>query len=61
MMKVSFLTSGFPNGFTDEFIRRLKNYHNNAGLFAFIAPDFSGPARTDEYACRFVSMFKGVS
>jgi len=56
-MKVSFLTSGFPNGFTDDFIERLKKYYNKKGLLAFIASDFAGYSKTDRYVDLFVSMF----
>ncbi|WIV11550.1 Type 1 glutamine amidotransferase-like domain-containing protein [Proteiniborus sp. MB09-C3] len=57
-MKIFFLTSGFPNGFTDDFIQRLKKYYCNKGLFVFIASDFAGYSKTDKYADLFISMFK---
>lgn len=61
-MKVFFLTSGFPNGFTDDFIQRLKKYCYSKGLFVFIASDFAGYSKTDKYTDLFVSMFeeKGI-
>lgn len=57
-MKVSILTSGFPNGFTDDFIQCVKEYYNNNGSFLFIASDFSGHSKTDKYTNEFLNMFK---
>lgn len=57
-MKVSLLTSGFPNGFTDDFIRCVKEYYNNNGSFVFIASDFAGHSKTDSYLNKFLSMFR---
>lgn len=48
-MNISFLTSGFPNGFTDEFVRCIKDCYNNNGLFTFIASDFEQHSKTDKY------------
>lgn len=36
-MNISFLTSGFPNGITDDFIMCIKEYYDNNGIFTFIA------------------------
>lgn len=57
-MKVLFLTSGFTNGFTDDFIQRIKEYYCNKGSLVFIASDFSGYSKTDRHINLFVSMFK---
>ena len=57
-MTISFLTSGFPDGFTDEFIERLKRYYIQQGSLVFIASDFTVHDRTDKYMNLFVHMFK---
>jgi len=57
-MKVSLLTSGFPNGFTDDFIQCVKDYYHNNGSFVFIASDFAGHSKTDRYTDGFISMFR---
>lgn len=57
-MKVSILTSGFPNGFTDDFVKSVKEYYFNNGSFVFIASDFSGHSKTDRYADIFLNMFR---
>lgn len=58
-MKVSILTSGFPNGFTDDFIQCVKDYYNNNnGSFILIASDFAGHSKTDRYTDEFISMFR---
>jgi len=57
-MKVSLLTSGFPNGFTDDFIQCVKDYYNSNGSFVFIASDFAGHSKTDKYTDVFISMFR---
>ena len=48
-MKVSLLTSGFPNGFTDDFIQCIKDYYDNDGSIVFIASDFAGSLKTYKY------------
>lgn len=57
-MRVSILTSGFPNGFTDDFIECVKQYYNNNGSFVFIASDFEGHSKTDIHKNGFLRMFK---
>lgn len=57
-MKVSILTSGFPNGFTDDFIQCVKDYYNENGSFVFIASDFVGHSKTDKYTDVFINMFR---
>lgn len=57
-MKVSLLTSGFPNGFTNDFIQCVKDYYNNNGSFVFIASDFAGHSKTDRYTDVFINMFR---
>lgn len=61
-MSISFLTSGFPNGFTDEFIKCIKYFYNNNGSFTFIASDFEQHLKTDKYIEIFLKMFesKGI-
>lgn len=57
-MKVSLLTSGFPNGFTDDFIHCRKDYYDNDGSFIVIASDFTEHSKTDRYTDIFLSMFR---
>lgn len=57
-MKVSFLTSGFPDGFTDEFIKCIKEYYVNAGCIVFVASDFTSHSTTDKHVKIFLDMFK---
>ncbi len=57
-MKVSFLTSAFPNGFTDDFIRCIREYYHNSGSFVWIASDFAGYSKTDGYSNAFINMFR---
>lgn len=57
-MKVSLLTSGFPNGFTDEFIECVKEYYHHKGTFVFIASDFEQHSKSDKYMNLFISMFE---
>lgn len=57
-MKVSLLTSGFPDGFTDDFIQCIKQYYCNNGSFVFIASDFAGYSKTDRHLDVFLSMFR---
>lgn len=57
-MKVSFLTSYFPNGFTNDFINSIKEYYTNAGSFVLVASDFSTHLKNDKYTDIFVNMFK---
>lgn len=56
-MKVSLLTSGFPNGFTDDFIKCIKDYYKNGGTFVFIASDFTQHQKNDKYINIFLNMF----
>lgn len=57
-MKVSFLTSGFPDGFTDDFIKCIKEYYVNDGSMVFVASDFTSHSRTDKHVKIFLDMFK---
>jgi len=57
-LQISLLTSGFPNGFTNEFIKCIKKYYKNNGAFVYIASDFSGHIKTDKYSMTFVKMFQ---
>ncbi|MCA1057636.1 Type 1 glutamine amidotransferase-like domain-containing protein [Rossellomorea aquimaris] len=57
-MKVSLLTSGFPNGFTDDFVTCIKEYYLKDGVIVFIASDFSRHSKTDRYTDVFLTMFR---
>ena len=57
-MRVSILTSGFPNGFTDDFIQCIKQFYNNNGSFVLIASDFTGHSKTDRHTDAFLNMFR---
>lgn len=57
-MRVSILTSGFPNGFTDDFIQCIKQFYNNNGSFVLIASDFTGYSKTDRHTDAFLNMFR---
>jgi len=57
-MKVSLLTSGFPDGFTDDFIQCVKEYYYNNGSFVLIASDFAAHSKTDRHTDAFCSMFR---
>lgn len=39
-MKVNFVTSGFPNGFTEMFLAELRRYLPAQGFFVMVASDF---------------------
>lgn len=57
-MRVSILTSGFPNGFTEDFINCIKEYYHNNGSMLFIASDFAEHSKTDKYLQVFLTMFR---
>lgn len=57
-MKVSILTSGFPNGFTNDFIQCVKDYYHNNGSFVLIASDFVGHSKIDRHTDVFLNMFR---
>jgi len=57
-MRVSVLTSGFPNGFSKEFINCIKEYYHNNGSILFIASDFTAHSKTDKYLREFLKMFR---
>lgn len=48
-MKVNFLTSGWPNGYTEGFIHQLSKYLTSPKSFVYIASDFSGHDRSEYY------------
>jgi len=56
-MKVSLLTSGFTDKFTDDFINCVKEYYHNNGSFVLVASDFTEHSKTDRYLDVFLSMF----
>lgn len=55
---VRILTSGFPNGFTDDFKNVLKTYLKVGMNFAFVASEFENIyEKTDWYCNNFLKMF----
>lgn len=56
-MKVSILTSGFPNGLTEDFAKCIKEYYRGGGSFVFITSDFSDHIKNDKYSNIFLNMF----
>ena len=58
-MMVKILTSGFPNGFPDDFSRLLKIYIKEADMnFVFVASEFENIyEKTDWYCNYFLKMF----
>lgn len=55
---VKILTSGFPNGFPDDFGRVLKTYIKTGMKLAFVASEFENIyERTDWYCNHFLKMF----
>lgn len=57
-MKVNIVTSGFPHGFTDDFITEVDRYLSSRKLFVFIASDFRIHSKTKLYHDRFLRMFR---
>lgn len=57
-MKICFLTSGFPNGLTQEFIFELNKYLPINPSFVFIASDFAQPSRTKYFVDVLIQSFK---
>lgn len=56
-LKVNFVTSGFPHGFTDKFIEELKKYLVSHKCFVFVASDFGVHKRTAMYFNIFLNHF----
>lgn len=57
-MMVKILTSGFPNGFPDDFSRVLKTYIKAGMKFVFVASEFENIyEKTDWYCNHFLKMF----
>lgn len=57
-MMVKILTSGFPNGFTDDFSRLVKTYIKTGMNFVFVASEFENIyEKTDWYCNHFLKMF----
>ena len=55
---VRILTSGFPNGFPEDFSRLLKNYIRTGMNFVFVASEFENIyEKTDWYCNYFLKMF----
>ena len=48
-MKVNFVTSGFPNGFTEMFLAELRRYLPAQGFFVMVASDFSAHEKSQQY------------
>jgi len=58
-MATYFLTSAFDNGFTKEFTDELLKRYKK-GCLVFVASDFEGHHKTDEYLKVFVEMFQTI-
>ncbi|MCH5323876.1 MAG: Type 1 glutamine amidotransferase-like domain-containing protein [Eubacterium sp.] len=61
---VYILTSGFTNGFTDDFKQQVKKFTDNPQRFVFIASEFNeGYDKTDKYCSEFLEQFSemGIS
>jgi dipeptidase E len=57
-MMIKILTSGFPNGFPDDFSSLLKTYIKTGMNFAFVASEFENIyEKTDWYCNYFLKMF----
>ena len=57
-MMVKILTSGFPNGFTNDFSSLLKTYIKAGMNFVFVASEFENIyEKTDWYCNHFLKMF----
>ena len=56
-MKVCFLTSGFSNGFPNDFIHEIKKHLSPVNQLAFVASDFSAHEKTVKYKDLFVKWF----
>lgn len=56
-MGKAILTSGFPSGFTTEFIQCVKDNCRQNCSFVFVSSDFTVHATTDHYARQFVELF----
>jgi dipeptidase E len=57
-MMVKILTSGFPNGFSNDFCRLLKTYIKPDMKFVFVASEFESIyEKTDWYCNHFLKMF----
>lgn len=57
-MMVKILTSGFPNGFPDDFSRLLRTYIKTGMNLAFVASEFENIyEKTDWYCNHFLKMF----
>lgn len=57
-MKVNFLTSGFPDGFSEEFIREITKFLKSSDTFVFVASDFSGHEKSKRYMNGILQMFR---
>lgn len=55
---IKILTSGFPNGFTEDFSNLLKQYIKTSKSFVFVASEFENIFdKTDWYCKHFLKMF----
>lgn len=57
-MRVHFLTSGWPNGYTETFIRRLRDCMYSAKSFVYVASDFAGHERSEFFFQLSLNQFK---
>lgn len=57
-MSIHFLTSGWPNGYTDSFIQQLKNCLPHPRSFVYVASDFAGYEKSDFFFHLSLSEFQ---
>ncbi len=56
-MKVQFVTSGFPNGFTTSFLEQLRKFLPQAKSFVMVASDFSAHQKSERYLAQYLREF----
>lgn len=56
-LKVNFVTSGFPNGFTEMFLAELSRYLPAQGFFVMVASDFSAHEKSQQYLQQYTGIF----
>lgn len=56
-MKINFVTSGFPNGFTGAFLAELQKYLPSQGRLVMVASDFSAHEKSKRYLEEYVRDF----
>lgn len=56
-MKVQFVTSGFPNGFTASFLEQLRKFLPRTKSFVMVASDFSAHQKSERYLAQYLREF----